>query len=254
VAPQLGQALYLGNAPPHGLAQRLARGWGPHRFVQDFRGVLVDISGLRLAPLDAQGMRRVLGNHLMGMLEMPFLDEYPDDYCDPPRSSSTTTPSGGKAEGGPDDTNLWAVTRSQPGRTPVAAAPEGGGEGEDMDTSEESDDEASHDASERNNEPGRTPVVAAAAAPEGGGESEDMDTSEESDDDESDDEELTPHETGWGVPTPARLQFHNDGAAASVEPPPPPSSIYKGTSGAKKLEVGALDVAVGRIEARGCHR
>ena len=212
VAPQLGQALYLGNAPPHGRAQRLARGWGLHRLVQDFRGVLVDISGLRLAPLDAQGMRRVLGNHLMGMLEMPYLDEYPDDYCDPTRSSSTTTPSDGKAEGGPDDTNLWAVTRSQPGRTPVAAAPEGGGE------------------------------------------SEDMDTSEESDDDESDDEELTPHDAGWAVPTPSRLEFHNDGAATSVRRPPEPSSIYKRTSVAKRVEVGALDVAVGRIEARGCHR
>jgi hypothetical protein len=81
-----------------------------------------------------------------------------------------------------------------------------------------------------------------------------MDTCEESDDDESDDEELTPHDAGWAVPTPSRLKFHNDGAAPSVRRPPKPSSIYKGTSVAKRVEVGALDVAVGRIEARGCHR
>ena len=53
--------LVMGTAPPRGQASRLARGAGQHRFVQNPRGALEDVSALRMAPLEgARHMMRLL--------------------------------------------------------------------------------------------------------------------------------------------------------------------------------------------------
>jgi hypothetical protein len=209
VDPTLGRVFVLGWAPPRGQARRWAAGQGPHRFVQDFRGVDVDISGLRLAAIDARGMRRVFPRPFqMGMLPMLFGNEYPDDDCDPPPPSSSDTPStcnGGEPDGGPGDTKLWVVARFQPDPTPVPVCDGGGDE----------ESEAGSDV-----EPGE------GSYEEG---------------DESDCESVTPHAAEWAEsPGDNYAAVSHVGVGATSAP----ESVRRTTTNKKMLEVRAPRVAL----------
>jgi hypothetical protein len=213
VDPTLGRVFVLGNAPPRGQAQRWAAGQGPHRFVQDFRGEHVDISGLRMVPIGARGMYRVFPDpFVVGTLPMLFDNEYPDDETDPLPSSSDTpsTCNGGEPDGGPGDTKLWVVARFQPDPTPVPVYDGGGDE----------ESEAGSDV-----EPGE------GSYEEG---------------DESDCGSVTPYAAEWREPTAAQPLSANNAAAGhfGVGARGAPESVYRTTTNKKMLEVRAPRVAL----------
>ena len=213
VDPTLGRAFVLGGAPPHVQALRWAAGQGPHRFVQDFRGEHVDISGLRMVPIGARGMYRVFPDpFVVGTLPMLFDNEYPDDETDPLPSSSDTpsTCNGGEPDGGPGDTKLWVVARFQPDPTPVPV----------YDGGDDEESEAGSDV-----EPGE------GSYEEGG---------------ESDCGSVTPYAAEWREPTAAQPLSANHAAAGhfGVGARGAPESVYRTTTNKKMLEVRAPRVAL----------
>jgi hypothetical protein len=115
--------LVMGTAPPRGQANRLARGAGQHRFVQNPRGALEDVSALRTEPLEgAQNMMRLLPGAagLLGTDHFPFMNEYsdgctPNEYND--RDGGVTVTADGEQQGGADDMALWVNSRREPRTT-----------------------------------------------------------------------------------------------------------------------------------------
>jgi hypothetical protein len=113
--------LVMGTAPPRGQASRLARGAGQHRFVQNPRGALEDVSALRMAPLEgARHMMRLLPGaaDLLGTDDFPFMNEY-SDGCTPNEHNDeqVTVTADGEQQGGADDMALWVNSRWEPRTT-----------------------------------------------------------------------------------------------------------------------------------------
>jgi hypothetical protein len=81
--------------------------------VQGFDGGVIDISWLRLAPINARGMQAVFnGQFNVGQFGNLFADEYPDDHCDPESTVPTVLrPLDDRPNGGQNDCELWAVDR-----------------------------------------------------------------------------------------------------------------------------------------------
>jgi hypothetical protein len=114
--------LVLGSAPPPGQAAEWARGFGQHRFVQNPRGALEDITALRTAPLqDADNMMELLpdADGLLGMDAYAFMDEYPDDFTPKDKNDRLlTVTADGREQGGADDQALWVNSPWRTGAPP----------------------------------------------------------------------------------------------------------------------------------------